>query len=129
MPRILVVDDDPDFCETMRLVLTQAAFQVETAANGDQALGLAAQAPPDLIILDVMMQGALDGLSAAHALEENQQLHNIPIVMVSSIADTPLAELFPTDEYLPIDAWLSKPVSPDRLLGTVNKLLRRARAA
>ena len=84
---------------------------------------------PDLIILDVMMQGALDGLNAAHALEENRLLHGIPIIMVSSIADTPLAEFFLTDEYLPIDTWLSKPVSPDKLLGTVNKLLRPAKAA
>lgn len=129
MPRILVVDDDPDFVETMRLVLTQASFQVQAAANGDQALDLAAQTPPDLIILDVMMQGALDGLSAAHALEESRLLHSIPIIMVSSIADTPLAELFPTDEYIPIDVWLSKPVSPDKLLSTVNKLLRPAQVA
>ena len=128
MSRILVVDDDPDFCEAMRIVLASAGHTVETVANGQQALESALQAPPDLIVLDVMMQGALDGLSAAHTLEESGPLHAIPIIMVSSIANTPLAGLFPTDEYLPIDAWFSKPVQPDKLLETVGRLLR-ARAA
>lgn len=124
MSRILVVDDDPDFCEAMRVVLTSAGHAVETAINGQQAVASALQAPPDLIVLDVMMQGALDGLSAAHEIEESQVLHGIPIIMVSSIADTPLSGLFPTDEYLPIDAWFSKPVQPDKLLEAVSRLLR-----
>ncbi|MGI6375723.1 MAG: response regulator [Anaerolineae bacterium] len=123
MSRILVVDDDPDFCEAMRLVLTSAGHAVEIASNGDQALAMATQAPPDLIILDIMMQGPLDGLVAAHSLEENQRLHGIPVIMVSSIADSPLAGLFPTDEYLPTDAWFSKPVQPGRLLKSVERLL------
>ena len=82
MSRILVVDDDPDFCEAMRVVLTSAGHTVETAINGQQAVISALQASPDLIILDVMMQGALDGLSAAHEIEESQVLHGIPIIMV-----------------------------------------------
>lgn len=129
MSRILVVDDDPDFCEAMRLLLTQASFRVDTAANGSEALERATQAPPDLIILDVMMQGTLDGLNAAHTIEETPALHDTPIIMVSSIADTPLSGLFPTDEYIPIDAWISKPVQPDRLLAMVRRLLHLEQAA
>jgi len=71
----------------------------------------------------------LDGLNVSERMADNPALRDIPILMVTSIANSDYAALFPTDEYLPIDAWLSKPVSPDRLLGTVNKLLRRARAA
>ncbi len=123
MSRILVVDDDPDFCESMRLVLVSAGHDVVTATSGQQALESALLAPPDLILLDVMMQGILDGLSAAHAIEENRALHGIPIIMVSSIANTPLAQYFPTDEYLPIDAWFSKPVPPETLLEAVGRLL------
>lgn len=129
MPRILVVDDDPDFCEAMRMLLRQAAFQVETAPNGSEALAAVQKKPPDLIILDVMMQGTLDGLDMAHAIEETPSLHRIPIIMVSSIADTPLSGLFPTDEYIPIDAWFSKPVPPDRLLAAVRRLVNREKAA
>lgn len=123
MSRIMVVDDDPDFCEAMRMVLAAAGHLAEAASNGAQAVALALQSPPDLIILDIMMQGPLDGLDAAHTLENSIALRHIPVIMVSSIADTYLAGLFPTDEHLPTDAWFSKPVPPDRLLASVERLL------
>jgi len=80
---------------------------------------------PDLVLLDVMMSNVLDGLNLSHAISEDPALKRVPIIMISSIADSPSAGMFPTDEYIPIDMWISKPVRADDLLTKVAKLLSK----
>lgn len=70
----------------------------------------------------MMMAGILDGVNVALTMSENPHLRDIPILMVSSIASSPMADRFPTGEYLPISGWISKPVQPEGLLKTVKKL-------
>jgi len=124
MATILVVDDDPDFVEITRTILEANGYEVTTAANGDEALRLMRQSMPDLVLLDVMMATLLDGLNVSHVLSEDPVLSKVPIVMVSSITDSPSAGMFPTDEYIPIDAWISKPVQPDDLLSKVAQFVK-----
>ncbi len=124
MNRILVVDDDPDFVEILRLILQKEGYDVITAPDGDTALRIMQESPPDLILLDVMMKGVLDGVQTAHAISEDELMRKTPLIMVSSITGSPMAEFFPTDEYLPIDAWISKPVQPDDLLKKVERYLK-----
>lgn len=126
MAKIMVVDDDPDFVEIARTILEANGYQVQTAANGDQALKAMRQDPPDLVLLDVMMASVLDGVNLSHAMNEDPTLKKAPIIMVSSIASSSSAGMFPTDEYLPIDAWLSKPVQPNELLKKVAQLIKRS---
>jgi len=123
MSKILVVDDDPDFVEATRIVLEQAGYAVVSAASGDESLKVVGQENPDLIILDVIMSSILDGLNVSQQLQDDPEHKDIPIVMVTSIANTDYAELFPTDEYVHIDAFMTKPVQPDQLLGQVKRLL------
>jgi CheY-like chemotaxis protein len=123
MSKILVVDDDPDFVEATRIVLEQAGHTVVSAANGSESLRVVRAEKPDLIILDVIMSSILDGLNVSQQLQEDPEHKDIPIVMVTSIANTDYAELFPTDEYVHIDAFMTKPVQPDQLLGQVKRLL------
>ena len=125
MARILVVDDDPDFSEITRTILLANGYEVSTATNGDEALKLMRQDVPDLVLLDVMMSSVLDGVNVSHAMSEDPRLRRVPIVMLSSIASSPAAGMFPTDEYLPIDAWLSKPVQPKELLAKVAQYVKR----
>jgi len=129
MTRILVVDDDPDFVEIARLILKSKGYEVETASNGDIALRMMRESPPDLILLDVMMAGVLDGVHVAHAISEDALLRQVPVIMISSIASSPMADMFPTDEYIPIDMWVSKPVQPDELIRKVESLIGRRRKA
>jgi CheY-like chemotaxis protein len=123
MPKVLVVDDDPDFVEITRTVLESNGYAVVTASDGDQTLRLAREQKPDIVFLDIMMATVLDGLNVSQLLREDPELKNIPIVMVTSIADTPHAALFPTDEQVSVDGWISKPVNPADLVSTVQRLV------
>jgi CheY-like chemotaxis protein len=125
MAKILVVDDDPDFVETTRIVLEREGHTIASAAGGGEALDKIAEDTPDLIILDVIMDSVLEGLSVSRELSQHSDYRDIPIVMITSIPDTDYAELFPTDEYVHLDTFLTKPVAPDRLVKEVNRLLKR----
>jgi CheY-like chemotaxis protein len=121
--KILVVDDDPDFVEAMRLTLVPNGYDVVSASNGDEGLAKAKSDRPDLVILDVIMSSVLDGLNMSRRMQESAEQRKTPILMVTSIANTDYAALFPTDEYISIDGFLSKPVAPDVLLQRVGELL------
>jgi CheY-like chemotaxis protein len=93
--KILVVDDDPDFVEAMRLTLEPHGYQVISAASGDEGLAKVKSEQPDLVILDVIMSSVLDGLQMSQRMQENPEHKRIPILMVTSIANTDYAALFP----------------------------------
>ena len=120
---VLVVDDDPDFCQIVTRILRANGYRVRTAANGAEAWRQMQADRPDLVLLDIMMTTVLDGLGVSQRMREDPALRDVPIVMVSSIADTEYAAIFPTDQYVPMDAWISKPVDPESLLRTVRQHL------
>jgi CheY-like chemotaxis protein len=121
--RILVVDDDPDFVEIMRTILESNEYEVVTAANGNQAMLQVKAQKPDLMILDIMMSTVLDGLDVSEKLAQDPDARFMPVIMVSSIAETPYAHVFPMEQQPHMDAWLSKPVDPKALLKKVAELL------
>ena len=123
MGRILVVDDDPDFVAITSKVLTTAGHQVVTAPNGTAALAAMREQPPDLVLLDIMMSTVLDGLDVSEEMRSDPDLKDVPIIMISSIADTEHAAVFPSDGYLHVDAWISKPIQPEDLLNKVSRHL------
>jgi len=123
MVRILVVDDDPEFVEITRIILEANGYEVMSASNGEEALQSMRQHKPHLVLLDIMMSTVLDGLNVSHEMQADPDLKDVSVIMVSSIITSPHASLFPTDEYLPIDAWISKPMDPDDLLGKVRRLV------
>jgi CheY-like chemotaxis protein len=120
---ILVVDDDPDFVEIASTVLESEGYKVIAATNGTRALERIRAEHPLLVLLDVMMSTVLDGVSVSQAMRDDPDLKDIPVIMVSSIADSEHAGMFPTDEDIHIDYWLSKPVPPKELIRKVNSLL------
>jgi CheY-like chemotaxis protein len=124
MPKILVVDDDADFQVIMRRMLEAEGYDVATAENGDQALEVVRQTgPPDMVLLDVMMATTLEGVDVAREIKGDPDLEHVPIIMVSSIATSPHASEFPDEERIPIEGWLSKPVSRSVLLKTLERFL------
>jgi CheY-like chemotaxis protein len=121
--KILIVDDDPDFVESTRIVLEKAGHEVISASSGNAGLKRVSDDQPDLIVLDVIMDTVLDGLSMSQRMHDDPRLQHVPIIMVTSIANTDYAALFPTDEYVYISAFLSKPISPADLIRQVNRHL------
>ena len=105
------------------MILKKEGYELDSAASGNQGLEKMRASPPDILLLDVMMSGILDGVNVSFAMAEDPVLKNIPIVMISSIPDSAHAEEFPTDEYVPISAWITKPVQPEQLVKTVKRLV------
>jgi CheY-like chemotaxis protein len=125
MTTILVVDDDPDFVEVVRTILKKD-YEIMTAANGKQALEQMRKHKPNLVLLDVMMSYVLDGLDVTETMRNDPGLKDVPIIMISSLPSTRYADMFPTDKYVAIDDWISKPVRADDLLARVSKALDKS---
>jgi CheY-like chemotaxis protein len=123
MSKILIVDDDPDFVEATRMVLESEGYDVVSAADSDEGLRKAKEESPDLVILDVIMKTVLDGLHMSQEMANDPEQEDIPILMVTSIANSDYAALFPTDEYVHINGFVTKPIPPDELLKRVGDLV------
>jgi DNA-binding response OmpR family regulator len=81
---ILIVDDTPDNLRLLSQILTQKGYKVRAVSNGEQALTAAAAAPPDLILLDIMMPG-IDGYTVCQHLKAKPETANIPIIFISAL--------------------------------------------
>jgi CheY-like chemotaxis protein len=123
MAKVLVVDDDPDFVKVATKVLQKAGHDVISAPNGAKALQTMRQERPDVVLLDIMMSYILDGLDVSREMAEDPYLKDTPVIMVTSLTGVKGSGVFPTDEYVPVDEWLSKPVDPATLLERINKAL------
>ena len=125
MARILVIDDDPIFVKSTTAVLEAHGYQVDSASNREDGLATMNEQKPDLLLLDVMMDWVLDGVSISREMMAERELRRIPIVMITSIRNSEYRGVFPQDEYLHIDSWLDKPCPPDKLVSEVEKILAR----
>jgi CheY-like chemotaxis protein len=125
MDRILVIDDDPIFVKATTAVLESHGYYVDSAESGDAGLIRMKEIKPDLVLLDVMMDWVLDGVSVSREMMNQRELQRIPIIMCTSIRDSEYRGAFPQDQYLHIDSWLDKPCPPEKLVSEVEKTLAR----
>ena len=120
--KILVVDDDTNICELLRLYLTKEGYQVTTANDGEEGLEKFNQLKPDMVLLDVMMP-RMDGLEVCRRI---RKLGNTPVMMLTAkgeIEDRIIGLELGADDYL------IKPFSPRELVARVRALFRRAHQA
>lgn len=131
-PRILVIDDDPDTVELMRIALEANGYDVSSASNGTEGLKAVKVIRPDLIILDVMMDTTTEGFQVSYQLRshdpnsEYQEFSTIPIIMLTGISQK-MQMKFSVQrdgDYLAVDEFLEKPIQIDPLLETIRKLLK-----
>ena len=128
---ILIIDDDPDMVEAMRMTLEANGYRVSHAASGEDGLKQVKQLNPDLIVLDVMMDTTTEGFQVSLTLRspdprsEYAAYRHIPILMLTAIHTTTSLRFGPDEVYLPVDDFIDKPVDPDVLLDKVRGLLER----
>ena len=122
---ILVIDDDIDLIEIIRVTLENVGFRVIDAQNGERGLAMAREQHPDLVILDVMMGSIDEGFQVAYQLRGDEATKETPILMLSAVKDQTGFGFDPArdQEFLPVNEFLEKPVSPRTLVDLVRKHL------
>lgn len=124
-PRILLVEDDPNLAELVRYNLEREEFAVEITPDGEEALLLARETPPDLVILDWMLE-SLSGIEVCRRLRRIPETANVPIIMLTARAEE-------EDRIRGLetgaDDYITKPFSPRELTARVSAVLRRVRPA
>ena len=122
MPKVLIVDDDPDILEFISLNLLREGYKVYTASNGKEAIQRATDIIPDLIVMDVMMP-EMDGIEACTRLREMSSLDNTAIVFLSARHEdySQIAGL-----NAGADDYITKPIRPKLLVAKLKTILKRA---
>ncbi len=129
--KILVVDDDPDVLEALKIVLESRPYEVITARDGVEGLEKVRQENPDLIILDLLMP-KLDGFGVVRALKEDPRYakySRIPILILTAVREEASRRRYELETGLAMDVddYAEKPIAPEELLHRVEKLLAKVR--
>jgi len=117
---ILLVDDDPDFVEAVRVIVENGGYEVEVAYDGQEGLEAVAERKPDLIVLDVMMP-VMNGHEACAKLKGNEETAEIPIILLTAVADRVTTSTYTHRDMLESEAedYMPKPVEPAELLDRI----------
>jgi twitching motility two-component system response regulator PilH len=122
MPRILVVEDSPSVLLSTSRALAASGYEVVQAADGEEALRLAAEQRPSLVLLDVILP-RLNGYEVCRQLKAGPATAHIPVIMVTGKTKE-------RDRYWGMeqgaDAYITKPLTPDELLAVVGRFVPQA---
>lgn len=123
--KILVIDDDPDLVQALEVILQSEGMKTLAAYGGDEGLATAKKERPDLIILDIMMEGT-DGFSVAKQVAASSELSGTPVIILTAVGDHAQDTAYaPQDaiKSLEADEWFPKPVDPHKLVARIKELL------
>lgn len=126
MPKILIIDDDPDIVEAMRVVLKSKNYEVAIAKSGEEGIRVVRQSKPDLIILDVMMESVDKGFEVCRNIKNDENYKNIPILMLTAIKEKTglgFEKEAGDPDWLPVDGYCEKPLKPEELISKIENLL------
>jgi two-component system phosphate regulon response regulator PhoB len=124
-PRILLVEDDQALVELLTFNFRRSEFEVDATADGEEALLLARETTPDLVILDWMIEG-VSGIEVCRRLRRIPETANVPIIMLTARGEE--ADRIRGLE-TGADDYVTKPFSPRELIARVQAVLRRVRPA
>ena len=127
--KVLIVDDDPAFVESICDLLEAFGYEVAKAFGGAEGVSRAREFLPDVMILDVMMRTETEGFETARAVREIPELQGMGVVLVTGMtAILKLPQGLASDEiWLPVDRVLEKPIDPDRLIKEIERVLEKKR--
>ena len=123
MKRLLIVEDQADIRKLIRMTLEFEDYDIHEAVNGVEGLRKAIVIAPDLILLDVMMPGELDGLAVCARVRADPALRQTKVVLLSARSQL---QDFEAGTRAGADAYLAKPFSPLQLIESIERLLPRA---
>ena len=126
---ILIIDDDKDIVDTMRIILESKGYQVRAAYNGKEGYAEMEKKVPDVIILDVMMSTDTEGFDLAYKLQRNSLYKEIPIIMLTSFPQRMIEEGPEKFQHILGEGWpatlfFEKPIDPQKLLSAIDEILR-----
>jgi len=123
--KILLVDDDPDFVEAVRVIVESGGYDVRVAYDGQEGLEAVAEEKPDLIVLDVMMP-VMNGHAACARLKADKATASIPIILLTAVADRVTTSTYTHRDMLESEAedYMPKPVEPAELLALIKSWLK-----
>jgi len=126
--KILVIDDDPDYRNSVQTLLQSEGFAVCWAATGSKGLDMAVSEKPDLIVLDVMMENMWTGYEINQTLKFRsgyESVRRIPVIMVSSVQEDPAERFARSEDPSKVcpDVYMTKPLDIAKFLETVRSLL------
>lgn len=119
--KILVVDDEQDILDLIAYNLKREGYQVSTASNGHEAINVAKDINPDLIILDVMMP-KMDGIEACRLMRAMPEFKNTFMVFLTARSEE-YSEI--AGFHVGADDYIAKPIKPRALMSRINAILRR----
>ncbi len=124
---ILVIDDDVQVVDSLETLLQSAGYQTSHAYQVEKGRELAKELKPDLILLDVMFAGppGPDGIEFSVQLHEDRGLRDTPVIILSGVKkveDFPY-EYAPDPTWMPVKAFLEKPIKPEKLLAEIEAVL------
>ncbi|MFQ5951885.1 MAG: PleD family two-component system response regulator [Candidatus Omnitrophota bacterium] len=128
MAKILIIDDDPDIVESMKVILGSKEYEVAFAYSGEEGLNKIRQEKPDLIILDIMMETGDKGFDVARKVKKDESYKGIPILMLTAIKERTgfdFSEEAGDEAWLPVDDYCDKPLRPEELIAKVENLLKK----
>ena len=124
--QLLIIDDDPDFVAGIKSILVKAKYAVDVAHNPKDGLQALKNKNYDLLLLDVMMGRVAEGIMIARKLGKDPKLRELPVLIITGIREQ-MAFLFPGQavhpNFVEIDELVEKPVAPNDLVATVEKVL------
>jgi len=121
--KILIIDDDIDLVEVLRIVLENHGYRVIDAQDGERGLRLIKREKPDLIILDVIMQTEDEGFALAKEIRSDPDIAAIPIIMLTAVCQQTGYIYNKNEDVLPVDEFVEKPVMPTTLINLIEKYL------
>jgi two-component system alkaline phosphatase synthesis response regulator PhoP len=121
--RVLLVDDEPDLISLLKKRFIKEGFDVEVAYNGNEAIEKVTANPPDAIVLDVMMPEK-DGYEVCAELKQNEKYEDIPILMLTAVADHVSSTKYSHSDGMNMEADDYVPKGPDSTSEIVNGVKR-----
>lgn len=122
-PKVLVVDDDDDFHCFARAILEPAGYGIVSAYSEREGLDAARRERPDAILLDIIMSSTTDGFEFCREVRRDPRIKHTPILGVSAIEERIGLHSSPDHDLFPVDGYLRKPVTPERLFAELGRLI------